>query len=231
MQIQICAMQRCGKSRGKKRKGRGLPWQLGCVYLRCESTCFAMWTWPSYAHAGECERAHTGIHVTHTHLQSHMDTEKPVIFLLTVNKTSWTQRGVRSYSSILHIFLNSDYSRFNPACLASSMFGPMTYICGVPSAGCCWTPVLSLSYSAFILPFSFILPYSLRSSIPFHFSFNTRANTFLLNHPTSSDDLLTEECSEMILYSSSIHPTKNHLHICLWLSSPGLISQHADLIQ
>lgn len=109
-----------------------------------------------------------------------------------------------SYSSILHIFLNGDYSRFRLACLASSIFGPMTYICGVLSAGCCWTPVLSLSHSSFIRPFSFILPYSLRSSIPFHFPCNTGANSFLFNPWTSSDELLTEECTQKWSYTN--HP-------------------------
>lgn len=111
-QIQICAMQRCGKRK------RGLPWQLGCVYLKCESTYFAMWIWPTYTQVSVNAQAHmhTDIHVSciwnHT-----CDINKTVIYLSKLSQE--VQCGEKCYSGSLYIFLNSDYSYF---LLTSSCF-------------------------------------------------------------------------------------------------------------
>lgn len=54
MQMQMHAMQRCGVQEARS------PWQLGCVYPRCDSMCCAMWAWPRYkVYAQASVNAHT----------------------------------------------------------------------------------------------------------------------------------------------------------------------------
>ena len=154
-------MQRCGKSK------RGLPQQLGCVYLQCESTCFAMWIWPTYTQVSvnthTCACRHTRLMHMRSLMQSHMYINQAVIYLNKPGKHSEEEYVILVsciFSSTVTI-LASSLHRF-----ASPMFGLMTYICcclSVPSVGHCWTTAHSLSHCSFILPFSFILPYNLRS--------------------------------------------------------------------
>lgn len=80
MQIEMYAMQRCGKCKGV------FPWQPWCVYCRCDSACFTMWAWPSYAqvsvNANTLALGRT--HQTHmaSHMQQHMGSDNTMTFII-----------------------------------------------------------------------------------------------------------------------------------------------------
>lgn len=73
-------MQRCGECKGV------FPRQPWCVYRRCDSACFAMWAWPSYAQASV--NANTlalgRTHQTHmaSHMQQHMGSDSTMTFII-----------------------------------------------------------------------------------------------------------------------------------------------------
>lgn len=127
--------------------------------LPCEPDPLTLkWVW---IHTCACR--HMRLMHMRSLMQSHMYINQAVIYLNKPRKHSEEEYVILVsciFSSTVTI-LASSLHRF-----VSPMFGLMTYICcclSVPSVGHCWTLAHSLSHCSFILPFSFILPYNLRS--------------------------------------------------------------------
>lgn len=172
------------------RAEEGCQQQTGCVYLQRGSMCFAMWTWPSYPPVSVSAqiRAYT------TYMQSYMD--QHAISPSAVHKVGKVENVIPESCTL---FLHS-----LPPCttlLPTSLAWWLTSVVHHPpgTAG-----HLSNTPNSLL----FILPYSLTSSISFHFHAEL---IFMCNPLTASNYVIREEWNNPFVLRNSRPYTIRHI--------------------
>lgn len=172
---------------------RGLPWQLGCVYIECKSACFAMWAWPTYTLVSVNAHAYIETHaraIDRAHLQ-HSDIS--VELRLEGGKNDWLSC---MFSSMVKMLL--------PDLQLLLLLYSVRYF---------YTHIRSSSLS-------FILLFTLRFSVSFHFP----ELIYLLSPQTAWHHHSRGEWKNwIILLWWSVCVNAFHLHISLLQSIPWLI--------